>query len=520
MGLSRPFPDSIRRLTPTILPILRRSFAGGDGGYKSFGSFHSDDVEALIRLPADRYNPPKLPFDVEGVTFPSLPGTSTPFASSADFIGCYSHLDRDKWTFLNHGAFGLALDLGLRRANEWRMHLESQPLRHFDRYLLNHLAHGARRMVDFVTKDESDASRLREGVAMIQCVTGGLNAVIGGHARCTRGRGKVFYYDIAYGSSKKMCEKYHGRNGVCIPFEEEYLQRLKDTKVSSSDLDWDDVAAEVFIEALDSAIHGVVKDEGKDSIEGSMLILDHITSNTAVHFPIAAIAKYAKEEYGMICVVDGAHGLLGLPLDMGRLLSKGGDSGYIDVYLTNAHKWFSSPRGAALMFSADPTIRDSILKQPAVISHGVDGGFLSRFIWDGTRDYASQLTLSCIADHWHRIGVDNVRNAMKCGLREGVDILAAQWHPESVDDATLVPGGISAPMMTLVRLPDSISGAWNNRKTSTDAKQIQDFLYRQHIEVPIKCVRGVLYARVSCHLYNCGEEFDRLARALTAMNKQ
>lgn len=109
---------------------------------------------------------------------------------------------------------------------------------------------------------------------------------------------------------------------------------------------------------------------------------------------------------------------------------------------------------------------------------------------------------------------------MKCGLREGVDILAAQWHPESVDDATLVPGGISAPMMTLVRLPDSISGAWNNRKTSTDAKQIQDFLYRQHIEVPIKCVRGVLYARVSCHLYNCGEEFDRLARALTAMNKQ
>ena len=161
------------------------------------------------------------------------------------------------------------------------------------------------------------------------------------------------------------------------------MLKLKDTNFSNSnDLDWDDDAAEVFIEALDSTIRGVAKDNGKDSIEGSMLILDHITSNTAVHFPIAAIAKYAKEEYGMICVVDGAHGLLSLPLDMGRLLSTGGgDSKYIDVYLTNAHKWFSSPRGAALMFSADPTIRESILKQPAVISHGVDGGFLSRFMW-------------------------------------------------------------------------------------------------------------------------------------------
>ena len=108
---------------------------------------------------------------------------------------------------------------------------------------------------------------------------------------------------------------------------------------------------------------------------------------------------------------------------------------------------------------------------------------------------------------------------MKCSLREGVRILASQWHPESSsDDVTLVPSDMSAPMMTLIRLPESMCGAWNNRKTSTNAKKIQDFLYRQRIEVPIKCVRGVLYARVSCHLYNHGEEFYRLARAL--MNNQ
>ena len=173
-------------------------------GYKSFGSFHSDNVEELIRLPKDQYTPPELPFDIseESVFNDHLKSTTTPssnkpFANSNRYIKSYSHLDRNHWTFLNHGAFGLALDIGLHRANSWRTYLESQPLRYFDRYLLNHLTHSARMMADFVTQNEEDASKLREGLALIQNVTSGMNAVIGGHARCAKfmnNRRLVFYY--------------------------------------------------------------------------------------------------------------------------------------------------------------------------------------------------------------------------------------------------------------------------------------------------------------------------------------
>ena len=170
-------------------------------GYKSFGSFHSDNVEELIRLPKDQYTPPELPFDVSEESRLLTPPTSSsikkPFANSNHYIKSYSHLDRNNWTFLNHGAFGLALDIGLHRANLWRTYLESQPLRYFDRYLLNHLTHSARMMAEFVTQNEEDASKVREGIALIQNATSGMNAVIGGHARCANymnNRRFVFYY--------------------------------------------------------------------------------------------------------------------------------------------------------------------------------------------------------------------------------------------------------------------------------------------------------------------------------------
>jgi hypothetical protein len=172
------------------------------------------------------------------------------------------------------------------------------------------------------------------------------------------------------------------------------------------------------------------------------------------------------------------------------------------------------------------------------VSHGVDGGFMSRFMWDGCRDYSAQLALPAVLDYWNAIDLVTARKEVRGNLREGIRILCSHWHP-GVDESslydddgshsaeaglTLVPLGMHAPTMALVRLPDRISdgdghiGPSNgdgDRKTSTDAKKVQDYLYGCGVEVPVKCVRGVLYARVSCHLYNSADEFDRLGRVAT-----
>jgi hypothetical protein len=131
-----------------------------------------------------------------------------------------------------------------------------------------------------------------------------------------------------------MCQTYHKSDAIPIPFEEEFLPLLQKDAVTPSDL------CDTFLLALDAAVHNTVKSRSITCFVGSLLILDHITSNTAIHVPINSIARYAKEEYGMIVVVDGAHGLLGLPLDLGSILSTGNhlpdENGHVDIYLTNA----------------------------------------------------------------------------------------------------------------------------------------------------------------------------------------
>ena len=559
---------SIARIRRTSASTTTKGAKNNEtGGYQSFGSFHSDNVEELIRLPRDQYVAPPLPFDTDDEI---VPPPHKDKATIDYFTNSYPTLDRNRWTFLNHGAFGLGLQCGLHRAQSWRNYAEKQPLQYFDRTLLPHMVHVTRKMVDFVTTNEDDAMLLRSSVAMIQNVTFGMNSVISGHYRHStrlqdqnhyqnKGVGcasaisgqQVFYYDITYGSTKKICKYHHGQigNAIEILFEEEYLPKLQQQISNDDNGDTNNDVAYLFIMALDKAIEKYCQhmrratnttssmDSDVDIVKGSLLILDHISSNTAIHIPIIAIAKHAKEVYGMIIVVDGAHGLLSLPLNMGTLLSSdtsssssseesnnqqqqqqsGGFGGYIDIYITNCHKWFSSPRGAAYLFCANRTIQSTILAQPAVISHGVDDGFLSRYMWDGCRDYSAQLAVSAVLDYWNGLDLPAIRTVIRINLIEGVRILCSYWHP-TIDfnnsSMTLVPMHLSAPTMTLVRLPNTISGNNSSRKTSTDAKRIQDYLYQHNIEVPVKCIRGVLYVRVSCHVYNSSDDFDRLGQIL------
>merc|ERR1712232_501763 len=105
-------------------------------------------------------------------------------------------------------------------------------------------------------------------------------------------------------------------------------------------------------------------------------------------------------------------------------------------------------------------------------------------------------------------------------LIKSAKALVTTWHPgKSLDgpDVTIAPMSMHSSMC-LIRLPDSLSGNKGDEKTSDDAKRLQDFLHDKHrIEVPIKCIGGVLYVRISCHVYNKIEEYENLAQAITTL---
>ena len=454
-------------------------------------------------MPDELYEPPnKLPFSSSNADYDELkqqPDTNelllenNPENRKHDFF-----IDHTNWTFLNHGAFGGALKCAVDRANDWRAYLETQPLRYFDRDLLPHLVYSNRQLADFVHGK-------KDSLVLIQNATVGLNAVIGGYTQTYQADSILVYWDVSYGSVKKMCQHYSALVGgtvVEIPFQDNYLP-LQATSSAQAD--------SLFVQAWEEAMEGFRQTHHGASVENALLVLDHTTSNTAINVPIQILARKAKQQ-NMLVLVDGAHGLLSKDIRMSALEEAG-----VDFYVGNCHKWLSAPRGAAMMYCPHQELRDTILRKPPVISHGVDDGFISRFLWDGCRDYAAELSLPEALHYWNRLDGDVVRRRMRDIMTSAVQILVNLWFPSGMNVSEFSTSGITvAPLsmhspMALVKLPHAIN---KSARTSNDGKQVQDFLYENRVECPIKCINGVLYVRISCHIYNTPEEYERLGRVM------
>src|SRR6185436_19909263 len=135
-----------------------------------------------------------------------------------------------------------------------------------------------------------------------------------------------------------------------------------------------------------------------------VIFLSHITSPTALIFPVAAICRRARAE-GILTLIDGAHAIGQLPLALDELGA--------DVYSSNNHKWLCAPKGSAFLY-VRPEVQ--ALVEPLVVSWGWESlaPGPSRFVdeqeWAGTRDIAAYLAtpdaIRFMADHhWDEVRV-------------------------------------------------------------------------------------------------------------------
>jgi len=135
-----------------------------------------------------------------------------------------------------------------------------------------------------------------------------------------------------------------------------------------------------------------------------VIFISHITSPTALLFPVAEICQRARQ-LGILTIVDGAHAIGQIPLNLKNLGA--------DIYTGACHKWLCAPKGSAFLF-----IRKEIQDRfdPLVISWGYDPdpGYGSgiKFVdyneWQGTRDLSAFLSVPTAIDfqnqyNWHTI---------------------------------------------------------------------------------------------------------------------
>lgn len=282
--------------------------------------------------------------------------------------------------FLNHGSFGACPQPVLDAQSEWRRKLETQPVRFLIRELEANLAVARADVAEFVGASPAD-------LVFVRNATAGVNAVLS--SLTFRPGDRILTTDHRYEAVGNTLEHAARRAGAIL-----------------------DVVEIPF--PLDDA--GRVTQRLLDAITDNtrLLVLDHITSMTALVMPVAEIAAAARAR-GCIVLIDGAHAPGHIPLSLSELGA--------DFWVGNLHKWPCAPKGSAVLWAA-PEHHEML--HPAVISLRYGEGLHREFDWCGTDDPTPWLASTAALEHHASLGGVTFETANIALAQQAADLLCGR----------------------------------------------------------------------------------------------
>ncbi|WP_424186156.1 aminotransferase class V-fold PLP-dependent enzyme [Actinokineospora sp. G85] len=223
-----------------------------------------------------------------------------------------------------------------------------------------------------------------------------------------------------------------------------------------------------------------------------LVVVDAISSATALVFPVAEIAAVCRE-HRVPVHVDAAH----VP---GHLRQRPDQLG-VDTWAGNLHKWAYTPTTSAALWIA-PEHRERV--RPLVPSWDFPHGYPRWFDHAGTSDYTAWMAIPDGLAHWAATGGWDAVDAAARSLDRGVEVVAA---------ALGAPGQVSplhAPLMRLVRLPAGrvVDVASSNA--------LYEELSARGVEAAITDFGGEGFVRVAGSPHITEDDYRALAEALTA----
>ena len=228
--------------------------------------------------------------------------------------------------FLNHGSFGACPRPVFEEYQRWQLKLERQPVAFLDpnRGLSGWMRDARVALAGHVGAGADDLVGLTNATAALNIVAQSLDLAPGDEILTT---------DHEYAALEKSWAYVCRRTGAVV-------------KVVTIPLPL--TRAEQFTDA----VLGGMTDRTR------VLFLSHITSATALLFPIEAVVAEARAR-GIWSVIDGAHKPGHIPLNLDVLGA--------DFYAGNCHKWMMAPKGCGFLHVRPEW---QTLINPLVISHG------------------------------------------------------------------------------------------------------------------------------------------------------
>jgi isopenicillin-N epimerase len=375
-------------------------------------------------------------------------------------------LDADV-TYLNHGTVGAVPRLVLAAQQKIRDEVERQPSKFLlrdvsglvglPRQTPTRMREAAGHVARFIGAREPD-------VVFVDNATTGVNAVL--RSIALEPGDELLLTDHNYGATARVAA---------------FVARERQARVVTAAVPYPAFDPARLVESIARAITRRTR----------VAVIDHITSETALVFPLKEIADACRAR-GVAVLVDGAHAPGVLPLDMPAL--------GIDWYVANLHKWAHAPRSCGFLWAH--TSRQAAL-HPPVISWGLDLGFTAEFDWVGTRDPSPWLAAPEGLRFLDRLGYADVRAYNHDLACTAAALLCDRWG------TTLGVSAADFAAMVALPLPEKLGSS------AADAAALRDeLLFDDRIEVQVHAGHGRLWTRVSAQVYNDRADLERFADAV------
>ena len=374
-------------------------------------------------------------------------------------------------TFLNHGSFGACPRAVLVAQSAWRERLERQPVQFLARDLEGLLDEARAALATFVGAVPTD-------LAFVPNATSGVNAVL--RSLDFAPGDELLTTDHAYGACRNALHYAAERSGATV------------------------VTAPVPfpIDAPETVTSAVL---ARVTPRTRLALLDHVTSPTGLVFPITELVA-ALAERGVDTLVDGAHAVAMLPLDLHAIGAA--------YYTGNCHKWLCAPKSVGFLHVR----RDRQARvRPLAISHGARlrrpdrSRFLLEFDWTGTSDPTPAL---CIPEAIRFLG--GLVPGGWPAVREHNRSLALAGRRLVADALGVLEPAPAVMIGSLAALPIA-DGRAEPPASPLYCDPLQDALReRAGIEIPVLPwpAPPKRLIRISAALYNTLADYERLANAL------
>lgn len=362
-------------------------------------------------------------------------------------------------TFLNHGSFGACPQPIFDEYQRFQRELESDPVHFIQKKLPVYLKQAKVPLAEFIGCNPKDFFFVPNPTVAINTVMRSLQLQPGDEILAT---------NHEYGAMDRTWHFYCKKSGA------KYVRQPITLPVVSKE----QIIAEFW--------------KGYTS-KTKVIFLNHISSSTALIFPVKEICDKAQE-LGLITIVDGAHVPGHIDLDLADLNP--------DFYTGTLHKWMLAPKGSSFLY-VKKEFQDDI--DPLVVSWGYESlapsesRFLDYHEYQGTNDHSSFLCTPTVIHFLRENDWKAKSEACKQIVLENYqrfcDLL--QTQPITPITSEFLGQMASIPLKT------------------TKPAELKDLLYNQYkIQIPVMPLNDKVYLRYSINAYNTQEDLDVLYRAL------